>query len=358
MQTLTNLAPTALDGRLAQALTLSAVAAIGRTDPASATVHAAESRRLALELGDSTAVVAASWAQALAAHARGQLRESLRIDLLETSSMPDLAVAVFDGQLCVTQRLLYGAAPYDEVIGFAESLLEEAERLGAARGRAFAYTLRGEARLLSGELESAKSDLRLARDLHRAMAAPTGEAHALQRLAEAAWYGGDAGAARRLGAEALEVARESSVGFHLFDRIYGTAVTAAVDSDAAVTVVDEAELAIRGPSDTCPGCRITFVVPAAIAAARVGDLERAAGYLSTAESLAEVVMKLPAWDAAVDEARAEVALARGERAAASRLFAAAGERFAAAGHPLDAHRCAPDRLGSPAARTRAQQPSA
>ena len=123
--------PTALDGRLAQSLTLSGVAAIGLTDPEAAAEHAAESRRVALELGDPGAVVAASWAQALAAHARGQLRESLRIDVRETSSMPDLAISVFDGQLCVTQRLLYGAAPYAEVVVYAESLLGG----GAASGR-------------------------------------------------------------------------------------------------------------------------------------------------------------------------------------------------------------------------------
>ena len=109
LHTVQSVDPVTLDGRLARALTLSGVAAIGLADPREAMRHAAESRRLALELGDPTALVAASWAQALAAHACGNLRESLRFDVRDTSSLPNLAIAVFDGQLCVTQRLLYGA---------------------------------------------------------------------------------------------------------------------------------------------------------------------------------------------------------------------------------------------------------
>ena len=94
----------------------------------------------------------ASWAYALAAHARGELPARLREYLRKTSEMPELATRLFDGQLCVTERLLYGGMPYGEVIEFADSLAAEAVRLGAKRGEAFALTLRGEARLLSGDL--------------------------------------------------------------------------------------------------------------------------------------------------------------------------------------------------------------
>ncbi len=68
-QTVANTAPVSLEGRLARALTRSGLAAVGFVDPQLASSDAAESRRLALELGDPAAVVAASWAQALAAHA-------------------------------------------------------------------------------------------------------------------------------------------------------------------------------------------------------------------------------------------------------------------------------------------------
>lgn len=78
---------------------------------AEGTELAAACRRIALESGDRGAIVIASWAQAAAAHARGELRDSVLADLRDTSDLPDLAVRVFDGHLCITQRLLYGARP-------------------------------------------------------------------------------------------------------------------------------------------------------------------------------------------------------------------------------------------------------
>jgi hypothetical protein len=144
------------------------------------------------------------------------------VDVLDTHALRELAISVFDGHLCMTQRLLYGARPYPDVVAFADSFLAEAQRLGAARGRAFAVTLRGEAKLLSGWLEQADEDLREGARLNRAIGAATGEALALQRQAEVALYRGHPTAADALLDEALAVARESDVGFHLFDRIYGT----------------------------------------------------------------------------------------------------------------------------------------
>ncbi len=340
LRTVEHLEPLTLEGRLARALTLSGVAAIGLADPELATRHASESRRLALELGDPAAVIAASWANALAAHARGQLRESLRLDVRDTSSLPELAVALFDGQLCVTQRLLYGAAPYSDVIAFADALAAEADRLGATRGRGFALTLRGEARLLAGDLRAADNDLGEAHRLHRSIAAPTGEAHSLQRRAEVARHLGRGAEAARLLAEALHVARESDVGFHLLDRIYGSAITGADDADAALSVVEEAELAVRGPVESCPGCRINLAVPAAIAAARAGAFDKAVAYAGEAQTLARVVMQLPGWDAAVDEVNGHLALASGDVRRARGRFREAARRFHTIGQPLDASRCA------------------
>ncbi len=343
LETARDLSPSSLEGRLAQALTLSGVAAIGMGDVEAASRHAATSRRLALELGDPNAVLAAGWAQALAAHARGELRESLRSDVRETAALPELAVAVFDGQLCVTQRLLYGSAPYTDVIAFADALGLEAQRLGAARGHAFARTLRGEAELLSGALAAADHDLIEACALHRATGGSTGEAHALQRRAEVAIHQGRGHDAAELLDQALEVACQSGVEFHLLDRIYGASVSAARDPRHALQVVEDAEEAIRGTVETCPGCRITFAVPAAIASATAGDLDRATRYAKEAEVLAEVVMQLPAWHAAVEEVHGHLSLARGETQQARRHFAAAARAFRDAGQPVDAARCAHSR---------------
>jgi tetratricopeptide (TPR) repeat protein len=285
-----------------------------------------------------TTLVFGGWAQAAAAHARDDLRSSIWADLLDTHALRELAVSVFDGHLCMTQRLLYGARPYPDVVAFAEAFRAEAERLGAGRGLAFATTLRGEAKLLSGALDDADVDLQEAARLNRAVGAATGEALALQRQAEVALHRGRPAAARRLLDEALAVARESNAGFHLLDRIYGARITAATDPADALVRLDEAEGAVRGPLETCPGCRITLTAPAAIAAARGGDLDRAARYAHDTETLATVVMRLPGWDATLAEVKGHLAAARNAPEAGAH-FREAAARFASAGHPLDAARC-------------------
>ncbi|HWI82402.1 ATP-binding protein [Ramlibacter sp.] len=331
--------PTTVAGRLAEALAYSGAAALGFGDPAEGSRRAAQVRRLALETVDEGTLVIASWAQAAAAHARGDLHGSVWADLRETGHLPHLAVRVFDGHLCITQRFLYGARPYADVIAFADALAAEALRLGAARGHAFAVTLRGEAKLLSGQLDAAEDDLVAGARLHRAIGGATGEALALQRRAELAMYRGRLDLARGLVDDALDVARQSGVGFHLLDRIYGTRIAIASDPDAALCVVEEAEAGVRGPLETCPGCRITFAIPATIAAARAHEMEMASSHERAAEYLANVVMKLPAWYAALHEARAHVALAAGELDAAREGFASAARGFHGCGHPLEEARC-------------------
>jgi tetratricopeptide (TPR) repeat protein len=339
LETIAGAEPRTLDSRLAQALTYSGAALLGATTPERGSALSAAGRTAALRAGDPSAVIVAAWSNAAAAHARGELRDTLRIDLADTHALPRLAVTVFDGQLCITQRLLYGNRPYDDVIGFADAFAAESSRLGAARGVAFATTLRGEAELLCGRLADADRDLEEGTHLHRAIDAATGESFALQRRAEVALAVGDRERARRLLDESLAIARGSDVGFHLFDRIYGTRIALATDPAAAYDAALEAEEAVRGPFETCPGCRITLEVPAAIAIARAGDLDRLARFEQSCTFLANVVMHLPAWDAALEEVRAHACCARGEAPQARAHFAAAAAGFAAAGQPLDARRC-------------------
>ena len=340
LQALEGLRPTSVEGRLSEALAYSGAAALGVADPGKGTEKAAQVRRLALETGDTAAIVVASWAQAAAAHARGELHGSVWADLQETSNVPHLAMRVFDGQLCIAQRFLYGARPYPQVIAFAEALAAEARRLGAARGHAFGVTLRGEAELLAGDLPAAQEHLTLGARLHRAIGASTGEAFSLQRLSEVALYRGRRDEAKALLDEALDVARQSDVGFHLLDRIYGARMTLCADPESGLHALEDARAAVHGPLETCPGCRITFAVPAAIAAARAGRLDLAADYETASEYLANVVMRLPAWYAALEEVRAHVARARGDgESLAAARFSAAAKRFREAGQPLDAARC-------------------
>lgn len=340
LEALVGVTPTTVEGRLAEALAYSGAAALGFADPAIGTIKAAESRRLALQTGDTASIVIASWAQAAAAHARGDLHGSVWADLHDTHQVPHLAVRVFDGHLCITQRFLYGARPYPEVIAFADALVTEARRLGAARGEAFGVTLRGEAEWLAGDLDAAEQHLVLGGRLHRAIGGAVGEALALQRRAELAIQRHRRDAARELLDEALDLARQTDIGFHLLDRIYGTRIALQNDPGAALAALEEAEEAVHGPLETCPGCRITFAVPAAIAAARARRLDLAERYEPAVAYLANVVMRLPAWHAALDEVRAHIAWLRGDGdGLAAQHFAAAARRFRAAGQPLDAARC-------------------
>ncbi len=343
LEALEGVAPQTTRARLSQAITLSGAAAIGFADPDFAAVKASEARRYALEAGDPGALVDASWAESLAAHARGDLTGRLSADLLATRDLPEIAIRVFDGHLCATERLLYGARPYAEVIEFATHLAAEAERVGAARGRAFALTLRGEANLLSGRLADADDDLTAGTRLHHAIGAGAGESLSLQRRAQLASYEDRRADATTILADALAAARESNLGHHLLDRIYGTRIALGADGaggDGALALIDETEIAVRGPAETCPACRITLTVPAAIAAARAGDVERAASYADISEMLATVMLRQPGWSAAVTEVRAHCALAEGDLATARARFTEAGDAFRSAGQPLDAARCA------------------
>ncbi len=339
--TLSDASPATTSGRLAEALTLAGAAAVGFGDPELAATKAEEMHGLALELGDPGAVAEASWARSLAAHARGELRESLRADVAATGAVPELAIRVFDGYLCASERMLHGALPYAEVIEFADLLAAEAERRGAARGRGFAVTLRGMAELLSGSLGPAETDLDAAARLHHKIGAPAGEALALQQRAQVEVHRGQLERAAELADEALAAARESSLEQHLLDRIYGSKLLSCGHDPVAVgAALDEAEAAIRGPAETCPTCRIALAVPAAIAAARAGELERARVHADTAESLAMAILPLPGKRAEVEEVKGHLARAGGSSDDARAHFEAAATGFRVAGQPLDAARCA------------------
>ncbi|MCW3009900.1 MAG: DNA-binding transcriptional activator of the family, partial [Solirubrobacterales bacterium] len=339
--TLEGVTPHSAAGKLAQALTLSAAAAVGvYADAEAAGALADEAHRLALELGDPGAILDATWASALAAHATGQLPKRLREYLRRTSALPEIATRVFDGQLCVTERMLHGGLPNAEVVAFANGLAVEAERLGAARGHAFALTLRGEAGLLAGELARAEHDFAEGARLHGRIGALAGEALSLLGCAQVATAQGHPDLARPFLADALLMARESEVGHHTLDRIYGAMVEAAGDPEGAVALVAEAESAIQGPAETCPTCRIAFIVPATIATARAGDLERAHRYAADVRVAIAHIALPPAWHAAAEEAHGWVAGADGRTDEARVHFTAAADGFVRWGQPLDAARCA------------------
>jgi tetratricopeptide (TPR) repeat protein len=223
------------------------------------------------------------------------------------------------------------------VLTLTRQLREQAERAGARRGVAFAVTVAGEAALLAGDLDTARADLLDALALHVEMAADTGTAHTLQRLAEVELAAGDRPAAERLLRRALPLARWSPLARHLLQRIYGTLIAAAPDKDAALAVVDEAAGTLDEPF-ACIFCQVMIAVPASIACVEGGRLDEARLWLAQAQRSA-AAWQGTAWQGAVAEAGAYLAWAEGDDAAAGRLLSGAVELFTIAGQPLDAQRC-------------------
>jgi hypothetical protein len=191
--------------------------------------------------------------------------------------------------------------------------------------------------VLAGDLDAADRDFADGARLHGRIGAVAGEALSLLGRAHVAIARGRNGQARPYLADALLMARESEVGHHTLDRIYGAMVEAA--GDAGVGVVEAAESAIRGPAETCPTCRIAFLVPATIATARGGDLGRAHRYAADCGRALEIVALPRGWHAAVDEASGWLARAEGDHERARGCFHRAAEAFRACGQPLDAQRC-------------------
>jgi DNA-binding SARP family transcriptional activator/tetratricopeptide (TPR) repeat protein len=284
--------------------------------------------------------------EGLLAHTRGEWFDRMRDELRRTVQDPEIALAIFDSYLCPAEYLLYGQTPYEEVVALATRLRDTGQRAGALRAVAFATALVGEAALLAGDLDLARRELEDAADLHREIGARSGEAHSLQRLAEVELAGGDRDAALARLQRALPLARWSTISLHLLQRIYGTLIAAAADVDEAVAALDRAE-ATLGTEDLCPFCTVMLAVPAATAAARAGDLDRADLYLVMAERSA-ALWEGTSWQAAILEARAHRRAADGAVDEAAALVDRAAALFRVAGQPLDAARCVRSSLSAPA----------
>ncbi|CUR56590.1 putative Response regulator receiver and SARP domain protein [metagenome] len=273
----------------------------------------------------------------LLAHQRGEWFETFRTELRRTQGHERLAGAVFDAHLCVAENLLYGREPYPEIVAEAEQLRVSAHQAGALRGVAFATALIGEAALMMGDLARAEAELLEAIALHADIDSVGGQAHSMQRLAEVRLAQGRTPEARELLDEALLLARWSTIGMHLLQRIFGTLIVSAPDPQSARAMVARAESTLGEP-DQCWFCAVMLAIPAATACARVGDLEDAHRFLAAATRSVSHWGE-SSWHAAVLEAQATVALAEGEVERHGTLSREAAEAYLAVGHDGDAARC-------------------
>ena len=282
LEQLEGVEPTTLDGRVAHALAHAGAAALGATDPELGTRLAAEARQLALDSDDPDSVTVASWAHAAAGPRPGRSGR-------EPPDRPsDDARARAPCRQRFRRATLHDPAPALRLAALRRSdrLRRRACRRGRSSRRGPGQGLRGHDPRRGADAlrrpRGADADLAAGAELHHSILAPTGESFASQRRAEVALQRGDRAAAAALIDRALVLARDSDVGFHLLDRIYGTRVKMASEPAAGMAALEEAGEAVRGPNETCPTCRITLAVPAAIAAAQAGG-SRAGGGVGRAE---------------------------------------------------------------------------
>ncbi len=308
-----------------------------RGDMQAARDAADAARDAAFEAGTSDRMLDVITLQGMIAHNEGEWFDRLRSELRVSEGNAALAATIFDCHLCVAEYLLYGPTPYEDVVAMATRLRTSAEQSGAARAVAFSWCVSGEAELLAGNLETAREHLEHAVRLHRELAADSGTAHSLQRLAEVELASGNRQLAQRLAREALPLARWSTLARHLVQRTYGTLIHAAASGEEALAVVDEAQQTLDDPS-SCPFCQVMVAVPTAIACAEGGRLADARVSLAQAEASASL-WQGTAWQGAVAEARAVIARAEAREDEAAAQFALAARLFEQAGQPMDVERC-------------------
>ncbi len=310
-------------------------------DLAAAEAATDDARRLAEETGDHAGLVEAVMARSMVAHSRGVYDEHVAGDLLATARAPVVAGVIHEGHLCISIAYLESGLPYPPIEAFARELRAIGERTGARRAVAFAELVLGETSLLSGTLTGATAPLDRAAALSVEVGSTSTASWARLRRAQLANAEGDHDLARTLLDEALALARQSVQGQrHLLQRIYGAKILHAREPAHAVAILDESETAIVGPSEGCLGCAIALYVPAAIASATAGQVERASGFLAMAEQVGSFLWPHGPWQAALDEARAAVATARGDLDAGRERLAAASACYAACGQHGEAARCA------------------
>jgi DNA-binding SARP family transcriptional activator len=269
---------------------------------------AMEARALAVDAGLGAEVGEASALLASIGILRGNWRNFLRDELVETvRRTPDLAAFVFDSNLCFTEFCLYLPAGVDEMARFAVDLRDAAESTGSRRAMALAALVLGETQLLSGRVDHAEATLRRAVDLHRAADTRSGEAVSLERLAEVAIIHGQRWKARRLLASARRLTEGDPLASHVLMKVYGALVEAAADPAEAVAIAAEGEQHLS-ETDVCDQCSMSFRMAAADAFARGGDERRARRHLDEAARISEMWQGGP-WPVAVQEARDALATA-------------------------------------------------
>lgn len=334
--TLAPLAPASDRERVARLVAQAAAAWYGGDAPQAGRL-ATEAQELAIATGLGREARMAVQIQVMVAHSTGEWSAAVRSGLDASLLAPDLADTLFDGHLCVAEFALTSGDPLEGIRAAADTLHANAVRSGARRAQVFAATMLGEIALVTGRVDEADTWLREAVRLSREIGAVTAEALASLRLGEAARARGEVSEGDTLLADALVISRWSPMSGHLLPLGYAALLKGSDDPELGGQRLEDAGAYLRSEELICTYCGMAFRVAAAIAAARVEQLEQAAVFLSEAVATAALWRGGP-WPAALDEARGELAWASGDEAEARTRLRAAGEAFAREGRRLDASR--------------------
>ena len=128
------------------------------------------------------------------------------------------------------------------------------------------------------------------------------------------------------------------IAMHLLQRIFGTMILAAPDPLEARAIVDRAESTL-GWDDACLFCSIMLAVPAAIACARVGDLDQRPSPPRAAPSSRHCCGRARRGRPALAEAQAAVAAAEGRPDAARARLRRRPSSSSGPGNPSTPRRC-------------------
>lgn len=331
-------APKPTQAERAHALLAWALVHMNRNDILEAERAAEEARAIALDSGLGRELGEAAVILAKVAMAQGRWRERFAEELAESMRMrANMEPIVYDAHLCLAEYYLAGPDGYDIVADFARQMMDIAEEAGSATGAALAKLMLGEGELLAGHLIEAEKNLKQAVEANDRAGCLSGSALARQRLAEAALISGRKFDANRLLSRARSLAVRSELATHLLVRIFGTMIQAAADPKKALTVLGVAEREL-GQMRSCEPCSMGYLISAATACARAGELDRARSFITEAERIVGM-WQGGLWNGAVWEVRGILRQAEGADEQSRAMFREAAQEYTRAGNQSDAARC-------------------
>lgn len=288
---------------------------------------------LAHELGDAGTLLA------LVAMMTGRWHAVFREEFAASLRQPaELSRATYEANLCFGEYHLTGGSAGPDPAAYALELLALADAAGSDIGRGTAELMLGEAYLLAGEYDHARTTLERASRTNRDAGAASGLCLCLERLAQTESALGRPDRAYELLDRARPIADASPLRSHLLVRLFGVAIQAAADEGGAAAALTRAERTLAAASRVCDPCSMSYRIQATMTRARTGELSLARRHLADAERIAGLWQGGPS-SAAVWEARAAVRAAEGEPDRAAALLREAADEYARAGRTVDEARC-------------------